>query len=255
MPGHQSEFRAALLNPNAPIPPGLRDGKGQPAGKRFSVYRNNVTVALIEALRAGFPVICKLLGQENFDQLARLFAREHPPKSPLMMHYGADIPAFLEAFEPLAHIPYLADVARLELALRRSYHAADTPIFEAASLGAVAPEALMESTLILAAPVEFIDSRWPLVDIWRFNTVADADKPRAMAQPTLITRAAFDPLPHALTTDQASWVKCVLTGATLGAAQDTACAKNPEFDLASLLGLLIQTNAIADLKTPKETSQ
>lgn len=248
----QSQFRAALLNPQAPVPPGLSDGNGAPARKRFDVYRNNVTVALVEALRTAFPVICKLIGQQNFDALAQLFVRAHPPSSPLMMHYGADMPAFLDGFAPLQHVKYLSDVARLELALRRSYHAADTAPFDAATLAEVSPEALMASTFTLADAVELVPSDWPLVDIWRYNTVAGADKPRAIAQSALITRAEFDPTPHALDPAQSAWIHAVKTGQTLGAAQDAATARDPDFDLGPLLGLLIQNNAIAVLTAPKE---
>lgn len=252
MTGLQSQFRAALLDPEAPTPAGLRDGDGRPAVKRFDVYRNNVTVALIKALRSAFPVLHKLLGTQSFDQLARLFARAHPPRTPLMMHYGAAMPAFLEGFAPLSHLAYLPDVARLELALRRSYHAADAPAFDSARLGAAAPETLMASTLILAPSVELVKSPWPLVDIWCFNTVEGAAKPRSIAQSALITRPAFDPEPHALSAAQAEWIAHVLSGATLGDAQVAATANSADFDLTPLLSLLFQTNAIADLATPKE---
>ena len=252
MPSDQSQFRAALLDPTVPVPSGLLDADGHAAGKRFDVYRNNVTVALIDAMRTAFPVIRKLLGDQNFDQLAQVFVRAHPPTSPLMMHYGAALPAFLAGFAPLAHIAYLPDVARLELALRRSYHAADAPGFDPARLGAVAPEVLMASTLTLAAPVELVPSPWPLVDIWRFNMIQGAAKPRAAPQSALITRVEFDPEPHPLDPAQSAWVRSILSGATLAAAQDAACATAPDFDLAALLGLLIQHNAIADFTIPKE---
>ena len=110
----------------------------------------------------------------------------------------------------------------------------------------------MASTLLLVAPVQFVPSRWPLIDIWRFNTVEGADKPRATPQSALITRAAFDPEPHALDPAQADWLRQVMSGATLAQAQDTACATSPDFDLTTLLSLLIQHNAIADITTPKE---
>ena len=251
----QDKFRAALLDPQAPPPSGLHDAHGRPAVKRFDVYRNNVTVALIEALRAAFPVLGKLIGAQNFDHLAQQFVRAHPPDTPLMMHYGAALPAYLEAFAPLAHIAYLPDVARLELALRRSYHAADPPAFDPAYLGTLSPDALMAATLTLAAPVEIILSPWPLFDIWRFNTEVDAPKPRALAQPVLITRPAFDPEPHALTAPQADWITKIMSGATLGQAQDAASTVDPQFDLTPLLSLLIQSNAIADVKTAKEFDQ
>jgi hypothetical protein len=121
----QQEFRTALLDPEHPVPSGLTDPQGRPAGRRFNVYRNNVSVSLTEALRQAFPVVQKLVGEEFFTAMAQEHLRAHPPASPLMMFYGEAMPAFLSAFPPVAHLPYLADVARLELALRASYHAPD----------------------------------------------------------------------------------------------------------------------------------
>ena len=252
MSASQTEFRAALLNPDAPVPGGLTDGDGAPTVKRFAVYRNNVTVALIDALRTAFPVLYKLLGDANFDQLAPLYARSHPPQSPLMMHYGQDMPAFLEGFAPLQHLGYLGDVARLELALRRSYHAADAAALDPQVLADCPPGTLMQSTLTLAPAVQLVPSHWPLFDIWRYNTQTDAPKPRAIAQPVLITRADFDPKPHALTAAQAAWVTACNAHATLAGAQDAATAHGPNFDLAPLLGLLLQHGALTTLTTPKD---
>ena len=248
----QTDFRAALLDPERAVPKGLTDGEGRPTTRRFAVYRNNVTVALIEALRTGFPVLCKLLGEQNFDQLARLFARTHPPSSPLMMHYGRALPDFLEGFAPLAHIGYLPDVARLELALRSAYHAADSAPLDPVRLGALAPETLMQTRLHLAPAVQVVPSKWPIFDIWRYNTVANAPKPQSVAQRVLVTRAEFDPMPHVLTLPQYAWVEAIHAGAPLDDAVDAATAHDPDFDLGPVLTLLVQHNALTDLTTPKE---
>lgn len=248
----QSQFRAALLNPDAAVPEGLTDGAGAPTVKRFAVYRNNVAVALTDALKTAFPVLRKLLGDGNFDQLALLYARAHPPHSPLMMHYGQDMPAFLDAFAPLQHLGYLPDVARLELALRRAYHAADADPLDPQALAACPPDALMQSTLQLAPAVQVLGTPWPLFDIWRYNTAQDAPKPRAIAQSVLITRAGFDPEPHPLDAAQYAWLKAVQSGAALADAQDRATAQDPNFDLAPLLGLLLQHGALTNLTTPKD---
>ncbi|MCY4501644.1 MAG: DNA-binding domain-containing protein, partial [Alphaproteobacteria bacterium] len=56
MPDYQSAFVEALLDPAKPVPAGLVRPDGLPAGRRFDIYRNNVVVALIEALGEAFPV-------------------------------------------------------------------------------------------------------------------------------------------------------------------------------------------------------
>jgi len=248
----QSQLRAALLDPALPTPPGLTDGQGIPTDKRFAVYRNNVTVALSDALRASFPVLRKLLGDENFDQLAPLFARAHPPSSPVMMFYGTEMPGFLEGFVPLQHIGYLPDIARLELAMRHAYHAADSAVLPPEKLGSLSPEALLASTLTLAPAVQLVSSDWPLFDIWRYNTIAGASKPQAIAQSVLITRAEFDPAPHPLDAAQTAWIQTIQTGKTIEEAQDTALAKSSDFDLSPLLTVLLQHGALTRITTPKD---
>ena len=149
----QTEFRAALLNPDLPAPPGLIDPEGRPAGRRFDVYRNNVTASLTEALRQAFPVVRKLVGEEFFTAMAREHLRAHPPTSPVLMFYGAAMPVFLETFPPARHLGYLPDIARLELALRHAYHAADAEPVAPESLQALSPEAFMTAGWISAAGV------------------------------------------------------------------------------------------------------
>lgn len=244
----QAVFRRALLDATEPVPDGLLDGRGGPAGRRYSVYRNNVAVSLTEALQTGFPVLRKLLGTENFDRLAGLYLRAHPPQSPLMMQYGQEMPAFLSGFEPLKHIGYLPDVARLELALRGSYHAADATPVDARQLADADPERLARAKFSFAPAVALVTSRWPLHDIWRFNTEDVAPKPRAVPQPVLITRPDFDPMPHPLTPADAACLEALMAGQTLAHAVASGEAEDAAFDVGTLLTLLAAGNAIVDIQ-------
>ncbi len=236
----QSEFRAALLDPALPAPPGLTDPQGRPAGRRFNVYRNNVSVGLTEALRQSFPVIRKLVGEAFFTAMAQEHLRTHPPTSPMMMVYGAAMPGFLERFPPVAHLPYLPDVARLELALRQSYHAADAPALPPEVLQRLDPARLMAARLRFAPAVRLVRSRWPVQSIWAAN-MRDTAPPAAMAaEDVLVTRPAFDPGPVLLPPGAGGFVADLLAGATFGAAFDAAGA----FDLTATLGCLLQGAAI-----------
>lgn len=244
----QTTFRKALLDPEAPRPAGLSDGQGRDAGRRFDVYRNNVTVALADALETAFPTILKLLGAQNFRLLATAFLRQHPPTSPLMMFYGKDMPAFLQAFEQTKAIGYLPDIARLELALRHSYHAADATPLDPAVLQSTPPESLMASTITLAPATRLIRSKWPIQAIWAFNTLPGAPKPVMAAEDTLILRPDLDPEPHLLPAGGGAFVAALLSGATFGSAIETAATEDATFDLSAMLALLISNNALIDLK-------
>lgn len=244
----QTTFRDAVLDADRPVPADLQDATGAPAAARFSVYRNNVVVSLSEALATGFPLVEKLLGPQTFQRLAGVFVRAHPPASPLMMHYGQALPDFLEHFEPLAHIGYLADCARLDLAFRLSYHAADAQPLDPQRL-AGAPEEVMALRLTCAPATLIIRSSWPLYDIWRYNTETDAPKPRAQAQDVLITRQAYDPAPHLLAPGGATWLDALDRGQSLSDASETATNADADFDLSLCLTQALETAAFQDPKT------
>lgn len=236
-------FAAALLDPGAPLPEGLLDPAGRPANARFAIYRNNVTTSLVKVLRAGFPVIEKLVGEAYFSALAVEFLRQHPPQTRLMMLYGAEFAGFLQAFPPLAHLPYLADVARLEQGLRASYHAADAAPLPAKRLTALSPEALLGARLIFAPGLVLIRSHWPVLSIWRANTSGAAMgpmKPEAL----VILRKGFEPAPHGLTAPQAEILARMLAGQTVGLAAEAA--QDPG-ELAGLLTLLMAQGAVKDI--------
>jgi hypothetical protein len=244
MTGLVDDFLPALMDPDRPVPQGLQDGKGRAAGRRFNVYRNNVTVSLIEALTQGFPAVVKLLGADYFKAIARIFVQDNPPQSRLMMHYGAGFPAFLEGIAALQHLGYLGDVARLELSLRRSYHAADAAPLDPALLGAIAEEDLPGTAFTLAPAVMLIRSRWPIHAIWAFNMIPGSPAPQAGAQDVLITRPEFDPVAHPLPKGGAAFVAALMEGAPLGTAHDAGLAEDADFDPAAILGLLIAGGAI-----------
>ncbi|MGI9370280.1 MAG: HvfC/BufC family peptide modification chaperone [Ruegeria sp.] len=242
----QTLFHAALLDAAQPVPQGLWDADQRPAGARFSVYRNNVAVSLTEAMHQAFPVISKLLGPKNMDGLAGIFLRQHPPSSPLIMFYGEAFPKFLTGVEQLSHLGYLPDVARLELALRRSYHAADSTAADPQEL-ALAIDELMQARLSFAPSMQVITSDWPIHSIWRFNVEDAAPKPEPGAQDVVITRAEFDPVPHLLPPGGAAWIHGLKSGQTIGAAFDSAVSEEPNFDLGTTLSLLLQGGAITSV--------
>lgn len=236
----QTTFRKGILNPDIPVPDGLENPDGNAATKRFDVYRNNVAVSLTEALQTAFPVIRKLVGDPFFKAMAGVFLRQYPPSSPMMMYYGAEMPDFLRGFGPAQSVPYLPDIARVELAMRNAYHATDATPIDPSKLGTMSPDALAAARFRFAPALHLIRSAYPIHGIYQANTVADAPKPQMKSEAVVITRAAFDPDIHLLNADCADCLAKLMDGTTLSDAAG-------ECDIGALLGLLLAQRAVTEI--------
>jgi len=158
----QARFHAGLWG--GPLPDGVTAPAADEAARRFNVYRNNVRHGLSRALAARFPVIEQLVGRDFFTAMAGVFAAQHPPETPVLLAWGEDFPAFLTAFPPVAHLPWLACVARIELARGRAYHAADADPADPVALAVADPAGLR---LTLHPSVALFTSPYPAVAIWQ----------------------------------------------------------------------------------------
>ena len=112
----QRDFAAALMVQHQPAPP-FRS-------QAFAVYRNTSARGAVEALRAAYPTVDMLVGEEMFSQVALDYRRARPPLSPVLSDYGADFPEYLARQPWTCELPYLADVARLDRLWLESFLAA-----------------------------------------------------------------------------------------------------------------------------------
>ena len=259
LPDTVSSFSAALTDADLPVPDGIVGPDGKPAPKRFNVYRNNVIVSLTEALAQTYPAIERLLGDDYFKALARSFVIDHPPRSPVLLWYGAKFPDFIEAFPPLGRYPYLADVARLEWAWLQAYHAADDEPLDPQVLGSVAPERVGEVRFKLHPAASCVSSPWPVLSIALANRFSPEDPPVVdleTSESVLITRPELD-VGLQLMRPGADLFFRTLETHTLGQAANKALAEIPEFDLSGCLSDFLSAGAFSGLvvnDTPADRS-
>lgn len=251
MNSDQAGFADALLDPGRAVPDGVTSHTHPAPEKRFAVYRNNVVVGLIDALATRFPAVQRIVGEEFFRAMAGVFARAHPPRSPLMMTYGEDLPAFIETFAPAAELPYLADVARLEAARTRAFHAADATPLPPAAFAGLEPAELETLRLRLAPGVAIVRSRHPIVTIWAMN--ADEAEPAPIedwrGEDALISRDGFGVAVRRLPPGGAVFLLRLLADATLAEAAFAAAQDAESFDLAENIAGLISAQLVAELVT------
>jgi hypothetical protein len=216
--------------------------------RRFGVYRNNVVASLVNALKLRFPAIARIVGDDFFAGMARLFVTAHPPRSPLLMQYGDDFADFIAGFAPAAELPYLPDVARLEAARTRAYHAADVTPLDPADIATLPPETLGALRIWLHPSVEIVRSAFPVVTIWAMNSgeaeLMPIDDWRG--QDALIARPALDVELRALPAGGAAFLLALSRNETLEQAAMLALADSDQFDLAAnLAGLFGAGLAVA----------
>ncbi len=169
----QSTFAQALLDSSAAVPPAVRGAARRKAERRFAVYRNNVLTGLVSALAARFPVVQRLVGDEFFREMARVYVAQEPPNGPILMQYGETFAAFIDGFAAAAPVPYLGDVARLEMARGRAYHAADVVPLAAQTFTTVRADRLASTRVKVHPSVSIIGSRHPVYSIWYANQDMD----------------------------------------------------------------------------------
>lgn len=241
-------FAAALTAPDRRPPPEFAGH----AERRFAVYRNNVAVGLIRALETRFPVLVSLLGEEFFRAMAREFTRAHPPNSPVLMSFGDELPDFIAGFEPAQEMPYLADVARIEIARTRAYHAADVPRLGADAFSVLTPPAFEAMLVDLHPAATVIHSPHP---IWTILSMASGWQPAAaiddwQPQAVLVDRPAFDAVIRPLTTGTALFLEALGTDQPLGIAATGAAQETPDFDLPAALATLIGDGLATRIHVP-----
>ena len=189
-PAYSAVFSAALLKPDRETPALVSGPAGKAAAKRYNVYRNNVTVSLIDTLAGVYPAVQRITGVEFFRAMARFHIRETPPTSPLLFEYGRDFPAFIERYEYAQGMPWLADTARIERAWLDAYHEADAAPLTASDLASFPPERLADLVFAPHPATRLVRSRFAAVTIFAANRVpAPVEEIDAsQAEDTLITR-------------------------------------------------------------------
>jgi hypothetical protein len=237
-------FAAGLAS--GALPPGLTASAPDEAVRRFAVYRNNVAVGLGTALAKRFPVIERLVGSDFFAAMARLYLDAHRPRSPVLQEWGDSFPGFLADFPPLAGYPYMADVARIELARGQAYHAADAdPIPPERLIAAAADPG--QARLGMHPSLRILRLSHAAVTIWAANQPgAQSGRPAAAGLETaLILRDRNYSVPvAAIGAGDAAMIGALQEGQTLLTAAALGAFAEPSHDPQPILVRLMQAGAI-----------
>ncbi len=209
---------------------------GLPASARLNIYRNHYNASLAEALKATFPVVCRVLDPRFFAYAASEFIKAFPPRQVCLFEYGEDFPAFLGTFPPCAQLAYIGDVARLEWLINSALHSPALPPIDSKDLAHLEPTDYPRLILALQPSLRFIESRWPIDRIWHEN------KPGAQGDGAVdlgtggcrleIRQLGDDVIFRSLEHGEFALRGALLKGLALDSAVAAALTQDPLFDTA-----------------------
>ena len=196
----------------------------------LQAYQSNGHCLAERSLRAAYPAIERMLGNDNFNALARDFWHRHPPTVGDLARWGDALPPFLADNESLANVPYLADVARAEWALHQAATAADA-MPDPASFARLGSGDARGLALTLAPGTRLVSSAYPvatLVMSHRFEKPGLAEAAQKLSTQTpetaLVWRDRLHPRLMEVSQVEATLVRALLQGLDLPSALDAALA-------------------------------
>jgi hypothetical protein len=252
----QTKFAEALLDTAHPPLMDIVSGQADGRDRRFAVHRNNVVSGLMKALKSRFPVTEKIVGEEFFAAMTRVYVQERPPHSPLLAIHGDDLADFIATFEPVRELAYLADVTRLEAARTRAYHAADATPVDASRFSTLDANAVGDVVVELLPSTEIVRSPHPIVTIWAMNAGERDLAPieNWNAEDALVVRPHLDVEVRLLPSGGAAFLLALADGQPIGEAAAAGLADHPEFDLARNLTGLIGSHLVRYIVTDPDKS-
>lgn len=216
----------------------------------LAVYRNNVRAAYLRALTEAFPVVSRLVGEEFFKFLAHEYFDACPPRSPLVARYGDEMPSFLEGFDPVKGLPYLPDVARIEIGWLRAYHSPEAKSLSAQKISNSIHGEASSARLKLHPSLQLIGSRFPAHTIWEHNRMRTAGRLRApaMGEYVLIVRPEAAVVVRTVSKPVFFAVRSLAEGFTLAEALERSSSGPDAQPLVDMLKEIFSTRIIIDIE-------
>lgn len=235
----QARFKAEMLSPAGDALDDMFESGPITLDERLQLYRSNIIGSLTDVMKANYPIIETLVGEDFFKGCARHFIQQHPPEGGCLNNYGDGFADFLAGFEPANSLPYLPDVARYEWAKQAAYYAVDDEPLTAKDLSKIAPESLADLHLKLRGHVHLISSRYPLITIDEFCCANTEDDQKLDLDQggdfIMIARPHLKVEILALEERSYDMLTQLSNGAALGQAVEHVLSKHESFDFQAFL--------------------
>lgn len=210
------------------------------AEQRLHIYHNAYRMRLLEVLQDHFAQTHAYLGDAFFEAEALAYVEAHPPEADNLRHYGQQWPQWIAQRYP--NDLDMADLSRLEWALRTAFDAADTPVATWDSLATLTPDDWGRIGFQLAAGTQVLHLDYAVLPLWQ--ALVSGQVPEAVAHHAhniLIWRRDGQPHFKSLSTAEATVLRALLADLSFEQACAQVSHEHPEVDVSPLAGAWLHT--------------
>jgi hypothetical protein len=187
------------------------------AGHRLAAYYNAYRLRLIDCLETDFPVLCKTVGEDAFENLVLDYLKQFPSRHPSVRWVGQHMEQFLRQGRRDKH-DFLAELAAFEWGQGLCFDAPDTAQhFTLEEMAGIDPALWPAITLEFDPSLRWLDLVWNVPPYWVATDqyAGEAVEPLQDSIPTrwLMWRRGFKPNWRSLDVAEAWVIEAALNGA------------------------------------------
>lgn len=232
----QALFLAGVMRGDAAAERLIVDDNRVGAARRLDIYRNNYRASVTGILADHYERLHLYLGEEQFGRLAGAFVDAHPSTTRNLRYYGGGFADFLALRYP--GDGELAELARLDWALRDAFDAPDADPLDTAAVGALG-DGWIDVPLALVPSAQVVGASFNIAAIW--NALEAGEEPPAAARlgepaTILVWRHADQPQFRSLSGDEADALALVAAGASFTGLSEAVLGRLGEATAMAALG-------------------
>jgi hypothetical protein len=239
----QRDLQRHLLNEDSAIADAIVDAPPLPVAQRLEIYAHGYRVRLIDALDNTYPLLHRLLGDDDFMALGESFVAAHPSVHRSIRWYGRELAEYLSRTPPHADQPILAELAQLEWTLAEVFDAPNAEPVSRAAFAAINPLTWSLLRFEFHPSLRRLPLRWNAAAAWQaLNSEETPPHPECAEQsvPWLLWRQHLQNYFRSMTADEAMALDCALRGHSFGEICEALAEWLPEEEIplraAGLLG-------------------
>lgn len=192
---------------------------GVPGGERMAVYAGAYLARMAEALKETFEAVARFAGEAAFIDLCEGYVEAYPSGEYNLSEIGHSFAAYAAKTSYAAKLPFIKDLASLEWAVSRAFHAPGREPARMERFAGWDDEHWSRARIRVQEGCSLLRSAWPVADLWNARKMPEGRIDVAIEgrpQTVFVYRAGLDVRVRVVSAAEAAFLERVAAGDSLG---------------------------------------